>query len=66
LAQKKKEFCPETLTCIAMLATAVGPALRSYMEELLGEMFNSGLSATLTASLKTLAKHIPGNLSQCH
>lgn len=71
LTKKKAEFCSDALTCISMLAIgnyiatylvtllAIGPALRSYMEDLLPDMFNGGLSETLTQSLTTLAKNIP-------
>lgn len=69
---KKKEFCPESLTCASMLARfftsyshltlncrAVGPALRSYMDELLGDMMCIGLHPVLTSSLRVMGEHIP-------
>lgn len=42
-----------------MLAVAVGTALRSYMQDLLPDMLNGGLTETLTSSLHTLGQHIP-------
>eukprot|EP01119_Soliformovum_irregulare_P016010 TRINITY_DN4594_c0_g1_i2.p1 TRINITY_DN4594_c0_g1~~TRINITY_DN4594_c0_g1_i2.p1 ORF type:complete len:2365 (-),score=692.80 TRINITY_DN4594_c0_g1_i2:62-7156(-) len=59
LSKKKTEFSYESLTCMAMLARGIGPALRGYMEELLPEMFNAGLSDTLTSALKTICEFIP-------
>lgn len=44
---------------VLVTSIAIGPALRSYMEDLLPDMFNGGLSETLTQSLTTLAKNIP-------
>jgi hypothetical protein len=45
--------------CIAMLSTALGPALTRYMHDVLDLMFQWGLSEPLRASLTVIAKHIP-------
>lgn len=55
-AKKKADFEAEALTCLGMLAVAVGPALRSYMSELLPEMLNGGLTNELTDALSILGK----------
>jgi FKBP12-rapamycin complex-associated protein len=44
--------------CISMLAIAVGQALTRYMHELLGLMFNCGLSDPLVQAMKSLAENI--------
>lgn len=56
LSGKGKQFCPEALTCISMLASAVGPALVPHVHALLPQMFNAGLSQTLTDSLRDLTQ----------
>ncbi|RYE99835.1 MAG: hypothetical protein EOO41_00480, partial [Methanobacteriota archaeon] len=55
----RRPFVPEALSCIAMLARAVGPALMEYMHELLDPMFCDGLSPILTQSLQVVAGSIP-------
>jgi FKBP12-rapamycin complex-associated protein len=57
-AKKKGEFSNEALTCLSMVAVAVGPALRSYMQDILPEMLNGGLSENLTESMAVLGQRI--------
>lgn len=38
LSANKKEFCPEALTCISMLASAVGPALIPHVNALMPQV----------------------------
>ncbi|KYQ91695.1 protein kinase [Tieghemostelium lacteum] len=56
---KGKQFCPEALTCISMLATAVGPTMILHMNAMLPQMFTAGLSQTLTDALKDLTVYLP-------
>ena len=37
---KGKQFCPEALTCISMLASAVGPALIPHVNALIPQVCN--------------------------
>eukprot|EP01113_Clastostelium_recurvatum_P006582 TRINITY_DN1298_c0_g1_i1.p1 TRINITY_DN1298_c0_g1~~TRINITY_DN1298_c0_g1_i1.p1 ORF type:complete len:2380 (+),score=927.36 TRINITY_DN1298_c0_g1_i1:62-7201(+) len=59
ISTKGKQFSPEALTCISMLASAVGPSLIPHMQALLPLMFTAGLNETLTEALTHLATHIP-------
>eukprot|EP01132_Coremiostelium_polycephalum_P002833 gene2833-3519_t len=56
---KGKQFCPEVLNCISMLAIAVGPSMMPHMLVILPQMFQVGLSQTLIDSLKDLTIHHP-------
>eukprot|EP01132_Coremiostelium_polycephalum_P005602 gene5602-6970_t len=59
LSSKGKQFCPEVLTCISMLASAVGSAMIPHMQVILPQMFQAGLTQVLTDSLKELTIHLP-------
>eukprot|EP00026_Physarum_polycephalum_P000091 Phypoly_transcript_00091.p1 GENE.Phypoly_transcript_00091~~Phypoly_transcript_00091.p1 ORF type:complete len:2307 (+),score=451.47 Phypoly_transcript_00091:133-7053(+) len=54
-----KPFYPETLTCVSMLASAVGQALIPHMPSLLQQMFSTGLCVPLIDSLRDLAVSLP-------
>ena len=41
----------EALTCVSMMAKAIGPPLVGYMHDLLDPMFSAGLSRTLIDAL---------------
>ncbi|EGC32838.1 protein kinase, atypical group [Dictyostelium purpureum] len=60
LSTKGKQFCPEVLTCISMLASAVGPSMYPNMQSILPQMIqSSGLTITLTESLRDLSINLP-------
>ncbi|KAF2071336.1 hypothetical protein CYY_007349 [Polysphondylium violaceum] len=59
LGTKGKQFCPEVLTCISMLASAVGPSMIPNMQVILPQMFAPGLTQVLTDSLKDLTIYLP-------
>jgi len=54
------QTCHEVLSCLSMLATAVGPALQPYVKDLLGPMFSVGLTPALVEALTSLTTHVPG------
>jgi hypothetical protein len=41
----------EALTCVSMMAKAIGPPLVGYMHDLLDPMFSAGLTRTLIDAL---------------
>jgi FKBP12-rapamycin complex-associated protein len=57
--RSRAQICNEALTCLSMLATAVGPALQPYVKELLTPMFSVGLTPTLVKALTSLITHVP-------
>ena len=65
VAQVAAGFVPEALTCVAMLARAVGPGLVDSIGaggaggDLIDAMFNGGLSALLAEALQALASCVP-------
>ena len=59
-ARRARPFVPEALTCIAMLAKAVGPPLMEYMYALIDPLFSGGLGPMLTEALQAVATAIPG------
>jgi serine/threonine-protein kinase mTOR len=50
---------PAAITCVSMLAKAVGPGLSPHLDELLPLMMNEGLTATLTEALADLGATVP-------
>jgi len=52
-------FCGQGLTCLRMLAAAVGPALTLHVHDLLGSMFADGLSVVLVDALRGVVSHLP-------
>ncbi len=56
---KNAGFCTEALSCVAMFAKGLPNDLTPYMPEILPQMMNTGLSATLTEALAVLAENIP-------
>jgi FKBP12-rapamycin complex-associated protein len=60
--KNSKLYSIQALTCVSMLASAVGPAMQPHMHELLDLMFGAGLNQTLIDSLAELAVHIPSLL----
>eukprot|EP01117_Protostelium_nocturnum_P012841 TRINITY_DN4758_c0_g1_i1.p1 TRINITY_DN4758_c0_g1~~TRINITY_DN4758_c0_g1_i1.p1 ORF type:complete len:2361 (-),score=843.62 TRINITY_DN4758_c0_g1_i1:69-7151(-) len=60
---KKGEFYPEALTCLGYLSVGCGSSLRGQVEDVLPELFNNGLSKTLTASLKMIGSAIPASMA---
>ena len=51
--------CTESLTCFAMIARAVGPALTDHCHMLIDPMFSSGLSDVLIEALMAISDAIP-------
>ena len=45
--------------CISLMGEAVGPDLHNEIRDLLEPMWSTGLSATLTTCLRTLAVSVP-------
>ncbi|EAL66546.1 protein kinase, Atypical group [Dictyostelium discoideum AX4] len=60
LMTKGKQFCPEVLTCISMLASAVGQSMYPHMQVILPQMIvSSGLTVVLTDALRDLTINLP-------
>ncbi|XP_015906953.1 serine/threonine-protein kinase mTOR [Parasteatoda tepidariorum] len=59
IRKKPPPIEPAVFTCISMLARAVGHNIMSDIKELLEPMMATGLSPSLTASLRELATEIP-------
>ena len=60
LRKKDVDISKEALTCLRMMAEAVGSNIsRVNMEEMVDIMFNSELNRALIVSLTTLAKRLP-------
>ncbi|EGG15157.1 protein kinase [Cavenderia fasciculata] len=59
LQTKGKQFCPEVLTCISMLSSAVGPGMIPHMQVILPQMFAPGLTQVLTEALRDLTVSLP-------
>eukprot|EP01133_Synstelium_polycarpum_P000171 gene171-204_t len=59
LGTKGKQFCPEVLTCISMLSSAVGPVMIPHMQVILPQMFSPGLTQVLTDALRDLTVSLP-------
>ena len=53
------QICHTAITCVSMLAQAVGPGLSVHMEGLLPLIFVDGISVTLTEALAVLGTTIP-------
>ena len=60
--KRGRPFCGEGLSCLSMLAEAVGPPLALHMHELLERMFRAGLSVVLVDALRNIVRHIPALL----
>lgn len=58
----RQTSCNEALTCVSMLALAVGPLLNPHLPDLLPLMFHAGLSQPLVDALTELAVRIPNQL----
>jgi FKBP12-rapamycin complex-associated protein len=58
-SKKRSEFFSEALRCLSMMAIAIGGALRPYMNEIIPDLFNGGLSNDLTECIQTLRLHVP-------
>jgi serine/threonine-protein kinase mTOR len=58
----RRPGCMEAMQCVSLLAQALGPALQPHMGDILGLMFETGLSVTLTQCLTELVKHVPSYL----
>lgn len=52
-------FCEEALTCICMLAQALGNVLRTPMADIIPLMFNAGLTEQLAEALQVLSRTFP-------
>jgi serine/threonine-protein kinase mTOR len=52
----------EAMQCVSMLSQAVGPALSQYLGDILGLMFDTGLSTSLTDCLTELVRFTPSFL----
>jgi FKBP12-rapamycin complex-associated protein len=59
MPKTRAQSCNEVLSCLSMLAAAVGPALQPHIKELLPPMFSVGLTPTLVEALTSLTVHIP-------
>lgn len=57
--KKSRGYCPEALTCAAMLSRAVREQLTEYLHDLLAVMFNIGLCKILIHALSEIAENIP-------
>lgn len=55
---KTKQYVPQALACVAMLARAVGPGLTDYCHALIDPMFSDGLSPMLTEALTVMSQSI--------
>jgi phosphatidylinositol kinase/protein kinase (PI-3 family) len=58
----RRAGCLEAMRCVSLLAQALGPALNQYMNDILGLMFETGLSPTLTQCLTDIVKYVPSYL----
>ncbi len=57
--RKKMRYCETGLTCVGLLAKALGVHMYPYMDAIVDMMFETGLSQTLIDSLADICANIP-------
>lgn len=58
-SKTKKRYTNMALSCVGMLAKALGIALLPYTDQLVDQMFHTGLTPILIDALRQFSEHIP-------